>query len=155
MLIATVGLPASGKTTWAKTFCDGFEPDDPTRFFRVSSDDLRLMIYGARNIISPVEFDLLDTCVCELLKQHKNVVIDATNLKKKHRAKWGSVARMEGHEYEVKYFDVSLDECILRNEQRLGQPDYVPQESIIQMAKSFEVPTLSEGYLMTTNEQDK
>jgi predicted kinase len=111
------------------------------------------MIYGVHNIISTVEFDLLDVCVCELLKQGRNVVVDATNLKKKHRAKWASIARMEGHEFEVKYFDVYLAECIKRNEDRRGQSNYVPPEQIIRMSENFEVPTESEGHMLSIETQ--
>jgi len=149
MLVATLGIPASGKSTWAKQFCED------TGFLRVSSDDLRFMLYGVHDLISPIEFDLLDVCVCELLKQHKNVVVDATNLKKNHRAKWASVARMEGHEFEVKYFDTPLEKCLLYNEQRFGKSNYVPQESIVKMSENMEIPTESEGNLITINGQDK
>ena len=149
MLLCLTGLPGAGKSTWTKQFCSQLDLIDPAKFYRVSSDDLRLMIYNVHHIISLVEFDLLDVCVCELLKQQKNVVIDATNLKRKHRTKWASIARIEGHKYEVKYFRVPLDECLIRNKTRLGQSNHVPHKKIVEMADSFEIPTVSEGHTLT------
>lgn len=147
MLVCLTGIPASGKSTWAKQFCAN------TEFFRVSSDDIRYMLYGEYDTISPVEFDLLDVCVCELLKQQKNVVVDATNLKAKHRAKWASVARMEGHEFEVRYFNTNIATCLERNGQRCGAENYVPSDVIVKMSETMEVPHSHEGNLIIIDDQ--
>ena len=48
-LVVTRGLPASGKTTWAQAWV----ADDPTRYARVSRDDLRAMLFGVTDDLCP------------------------------------------------------------------------------------------------------
>ena len=146
MLIITTGIPGSGKTIWAKQFCLD------TKFFRVSSDDIRHMLYDVYNIISPVEFALCEACAIALLRQRKNVVVDATNLKAKHRAAWASIARMEEHEFEVKFFDTNIATCLERNATRIDEPNYVLPDIIVRMSENMEAPHSNEGNLITTND---
>jgi len=70
------GLPASGKSTYAKKFCE----DNPD-WVRVSRDDLRNMrgrywLPKDENFITALERDSIKNAI----KCNKNVIVDATNL---------------------------------------------------------------------------
>tara|TARA_R110000737_G_scaffold332805_1_gene349940 strand:+ start:740 stop:1591 length:852 start_codon:yes stop_codon:yes gene_type:complete len=112
-VVFTVGLPASGKSTWAKAFCEKNQD-----WIRVSRDDLRNMrgkywIYKQETLITKFE----NSCIVEALRDNKNVIIDATNLCKdrcRHRV---LMLRDEFPDLDVEYnvFDIDVDEAIKRD----------------------------------------
>jgi predicted kinase len=111
-LIFTKGLPASGKSTWAKEFCTK-NPD----WIRVSRDDLRNMrgkywIPKQERLITKIE----DACIIEALRAGKNVIIDATNLNDDRTKARVSKLREEFYlSYEIKFFDIDVKEAIKRD----------------------------------------
>src|SRR5690606_5077486 len=79
-LILTVGLPGSGKSTWAKQWV----AEDPARRARVNRDDLRAMlrgqlVWGDRDLEAQVTVAQRAT-VAALLADGVSVVVDDTNL---------------------------------------------------------------------------
>jgi len=136
-LYITIGLPASGKSTWAKKLVH----DNPGQYKRVNKDDLRAMLDVSHWSNGNEQFvlDTRDYIVREALKQGKNVIVDDTNLSEKHQERLellvGHVNR--GVDIELVLFDVSAEECIKRDSQRTGVAKVGPK--VIQsMAKSFE-----------------
>lgn len=105
------GLPASGKSTYAKELVkQGYK--------RVNKDDLRAMIDDGKwseineKNIRDMELHL----VVEQLNKGKNVVVDSTNFA--YEDYWQHIAEKAGAEFEVKFFDVPLQECIERDARR-------------------------------------
>lgn len=82
-LLCTVGLPRSGKTTWAQ------KQNLPI----VSPDAIRLALHGQRFIAEaePYVWAIAKTMVRALfLAGHKIVILDATNGTRKRRDEWQS-----------------------------------------------------------------
>jgi len=80
-LILTVGLPRSGKSTWAK------KQGHPI----VNRDAIRLALHGqafighAEDMVTAIEAYMVKSL---FLAGHDTVIVDATNLKEKYRKRW-------------------------------------------------------------------
>jgi predicted kinase len=113
-LILTVGLPRSGKSTWAQT-----QPY-PT----VSPDAVRLAVHGQR-YFSPVEpliWGLVRIMVRSLfLGNHDVVILDATSVRRKLRDNWSS----PDWDTFFKVLRTPKAECRLRAD-RGGRSDLLP-----------------------------
>lgn len=102
-LILTVGLPRSGKSTWAKS----------TGHPIVNRDSIRLALHGqpyiaeAEDMVSAIEMYMVKAL---LLAGHEIVIVDATHLKDAQRERW-----LRG-DWKVmfEYFVVPKGECIDR-----------------------------------------
>lgn len=117
-LIATRGLPASGKTTWARQWVDAA----PNRA-RINRDDLREQLFGQpaplpyelEEIVTKVE----ESAVRDLLRAGTSVVVDATHLKHKYLKRWVRMAERMGAEFSVlDLTDTPLDVCLQRDSDR-------------------------------------
>jgi predicted kinase len=132
-LTMTKGLPASGKSTWAK------EEVLKSRgnIKRVNKDDLRAMI-DAGQWSRTNERDILQIrdCIVKFYLSHgSSVIVDDTNLAPRHEEELEAIASELGAEFEIKSFlDVSLATCILRNAKRENP---VPEQTIKSMYNSF------------------
>lgn len=83
-LILTVGLPRSGKSTWARS----------TGYPIVSIDAIRLAIHGEPFIVlaEPFVWATAKVMVRALFGAgHKTVIVDATNTTRKRRDDWKSL----------------------------------------------------------------
>lgn len=107
------GLPASGKSTWAKEWVR----IDPEHRVRINLDDIRSML-GKYWV--PVREHLVGTIQQEATLAAMNfgvdIVLDNTNLNKEVIDVYVKVA--EKFKYTVEYedfFNVSLGECLRRN----------------------------------------
>jgi predicted kinase len=150
-LVMTRGLPASGKSTWAKEFIK-----DKKDWVRLNNDDLTAMLYG-------VEFkqggvDLLDKTRKHILEflmaQNLNIIIDNTNLHLKQEIYYREVVGLynaehygeEHYEFSIKDFtNVPIGECLVRNRAR-SHP--VPDRVIYDMHKAYlavEAPALAQN----------
>ena len=111
-LIMTVGLPRSGKSTWAK------EQGLPI----VSPDAIRLALYNQYFITEaePMVWIMARYMVEALfLAGHCEVILDATNTTIENRHKWKS--KNWTRQYQV--FDTSVEDCKRR---ATGRPDLLP-----------------------------
>lgn len=110
-LLILKGLPASGKSTYAKDLVKkGWK--------RVNKDDLRDMIDNntwskekEKYIVNIEQF-----IVAHFLASGFNVVVDDTNFAWEDT--WKQLATNEGSDYEVKFFDVPVMECVARDAKR-------------------------------------
>ena len=113
-LIATRGLPASGKTTFARTL----QPS----VVRVNRDDLRRMLHGERLFTQWAEAQVTvvqRAQVEALLRARADVCVDDTNLRSRTLRDWAELAARHGADFEVHDFtDVPLDECLRRDAAR-------------------------------------
>lgn len=122
------GLPASGKSTFAKDLV----AKDPGTWVRVNKDSLRTMLHdgkwskGREKTVQAMQRAMADAA----LAQGLSVIVDDTNFAPKHEEAYRQMAERHGAEFEVKLFDTSVDECIERDAKR---PDSVGKDVILRM----------------------
>jgi predicted kinase len=129
-LVITRGLPASGKTTWAKE-----QPD----LVRVNRDDLRRMLHGGiRGGRAELQVTVAHRAAVEaLLRAGTSVVCDDTNLRSRVVRELAEVAMRCGATWEVRDFtDVPLEECLRRDALREGDA-HVGEEMIRGMHQRY------------------
>lgn len=115
ILEMTKGLPACGKTTYAKELV---AKDDNWK--RINKDDLREMLHGGR-WSGKTEGTILstrDSLVSGYLNAGFNVIVDDTNLHPKHEIRLRELANEFGAEFRIKEFDTTFMECIERDAKR-------------------------------------
>ncbi|MGN9813599.1 phosphatase domain-containing protein [Micromonospora sp. BQ11] len=131
-LIATRGLPASGKTTFARTL----QPS----VVRVNRDDLRRMLHGERLFTQRAEWQvtLVQRAQVEtLLRAGADVCVDDTNLRSRTLRDWADLAARYGAGFEVHDFtDVPLDECLRRDASR-AEADRVGEAAIRRLHERY------------------
>lgn len=108
------GLPASGKSTYAKEQC-ALDKD----LIRVNKDDLREMFkvefsYNSERAVFATERAIAKT----VLAAGKSIIVDDTNFREDHFNYWINLAKEFNIEPEVVFFDTPVDECIRRDKKR-------------------------------------
>jgi predicted kinase len=131
-LLCLRGLPASGKTTYAKELAN-------KGWVRVNKDDLRAMLNNSKFSKDNESYILAlrDEIIISSLVQGKNVVVDDTNLDPKHLIAFESIAGEFLSDFEIRFFDVDVKECIRRNALR-EKP--VPEKVIYTMYERYIKP---------------
>lgn len=112
------GLPASGKSTYAKALLK----DHPARYKRINKDDLRAMLDGSKWSKANEKFvlEVRDTLIHKSLYAGYSPIIDDTNFASVHRETIDRFAKEFGVEVEEKFFDVDVNECLARDAQRVN-----------------------------------
>lgn len=115
-IIITIGLPSSGKSTWANKFVNGRK-----NWIHISNDSIRdgffCRIFSKQdtknvNIIRELMIEWA-------IKNDLSIVIDNTNLHPKHEENYRRIAEENGYKFSVKDFtNVPLEICILRDRKR-------------------------------------
>jgi predicted kinase len=132
-LYITVGLPASGKSTWARALV---RESTPGSIVRVNKDLLRLMLHDgvyAKGTEKQV-LTARDSLVHKFLSAGCDVVVDDTNFHPAHIARLNELAGRHGAEVIIRHFDVDVDECIRRDAHR---QDSVGEQVIREMAARY------------------
>jgi predicted kinase len=132
------GNCASGKST----YCD-FARDSHDEPVVLSSDEARFLISGDENNqeCSAGAFQFLELALEMLLRQNKNVILDATNTTRKSRKQWVKLGRKYGARIKMTVFDIPVSLCKQRNAARTRK---VPEAVIDRMAAQFQMPALDE-----------
>ena len=116
-LIICRGIPASGKTFWAKQWV----LEDPEHRVRINQDDIRLML-GKYWVPSREELvqHIQKEALIEALERGYDIIIDNTNLNKKVLDFYRALVIDHGnHAIEFKdFFDTPLSVCIERDKNR-------------------------------------
>jgi len=113
-LLILKGLPASGKTTWAREFLS--DPNNKN-WVRVNRDDLRNMrgeywIPKQEKLITDWE----NNCIISAMESGYSVILDATNLNgDRNSTRAEKLLRVIKFTLEYKSFDTDVQECIKRD----------------------------------------
>lgn len=120
-IFMTVGIPGSGKSTWAKAEI----AKDPNNWARVNNDDIRAMLNGSVWTSDYEKFvtETRNFLIREALKRGKNVIIDNLNLNRRHFDDVVKIAKSVNGNYQVieKAFYIELEEAIERDSKREGK----------------------------------
>lgn len=116
------GLPASGKTTYAKKLLD----EEKGKWKRLNKDELRMMLTNNHHTAANEKFveRVRDIMLIEALKEGKHVIIDDTNLSGRPVARIENVVQQYCKEtgdkvkIEIKEMEATMDECLERDRQR-------------------------------------
>lgn len=132
----TRGLPASGKSTWAKALV---EQAPKGSMLRINKDDLRAMTHGFwSKQTEPSIVRGRDALLASALTQGIDVVIDDTNLALTHVKTVAAIAWEHGADFELHdFFDVSVEECIRRD---AGRGDASVGEKVIRSMAKNQLP---------------
>ena len=138
VFIMLVGLPASGKTTYA----DKMKEQGYCSF---SSDDIRIELFGDVSDVShnSIVFDTLHSRLIDSLKKGKNCIFDATNISKQGRIKFLESIKEIKCTKKCVAFDVPVQVCMERNKKRDRQ---VPESVFEKMQTYFSLPSSDEGW---------
>ena len=143
-LFLTVGLPGSGKSTYAKRFIANHA--EPIAY--LSSDELRAKFGTGEEdqTVTPQVFGHIKQEVDSLLKSNKNVLVDATNVNRRDRKDSIDTAKKYGARVVAIIFNMDRAELIARNVQRgLQGGRVVPDWVIDKMLNKYEAPSNHEG----------
>ncbi len=120
-VILTIGIPASGKSFWAKE-----EVANNSKLVRVNKDDIRAML-GQKwsREIEKIAVDTEIRCAVAALRGGYSVIIDDTNLNPNTRdyvkKSIRTVFDENAVDIEEKVFDVDPKVCIERDSKREGK----------------------------------
>lgn len=137
--IILVGIPGSGKTTYAKEYA---RIHDNT--VHLSSDLIRSELYGDESIQGdPAKvFNIMQKRAVEALKGGKSVLYDATNMTRKDRA--GIISACPRHaQVEAHVIWAPIEVCVERDANR---DRTVGRTVIDKMLKRFQAPYFDEGF---------
>jgi len=153
------GLPASGKTTWAKALI--YNSLNKKFIKRVNKDELRTMFdnYIFSNKNEKFVNNIQEAAIKLVLEQGNNVIIDNTHITNESVKKLHETLSSLNIDLMVieKCFNVALEECITKNSLRSGLSK-VPETAITDMAKKLNNKKLEDKqtfYKKTIVEFDK
>lgn len=139
ILYISCGVPGSGKTTFLKAHKN---PNEEI----ISRDDIRfsLLKEGEDYFSHEKEvFDIFVSKITQLINAGTNVYADATHLNSASRAKLTDAlfdAGCQPADVQAILFDIPIDICLKRNENRKGTKAYVPRGVIRRMFESLSYP---------------
>ena len=139
-IILLVGLPGSGKSTWAQK----------QKLPVLSSDEIRRLLLDdiTDQRLNRRIFQVLRYLLKQRLEAGRPVTcIDATHLTKAERRPYFAIAEIYGCEVEAVYFDVPLATCKSRNRSRERM---VPEDVLDRMAARMVTPAEAEGFRRIT-----
>ena len=122
VLTLTVGISASGKTTWAENFCS-WNPNT----VNINRDDIRFKVlklgtgwhdYKLKKSSENLVSEYARTMFKEAVSKRQWVIISDTNLSEQTINYWKTQAKENGYLFAMKFFEVSYDEAVARDLRR-------------------------------------
>ena len=141
VVVLSIGLPGSGKSSWFKR--NNITP--------LSSDLLRGLLFDDPNeqrFQDLVFSNLRSLLRARLVARRPMNYVDATNLSPHERQGWIKLAHDYGYEVHAVYFDVPLEVCLDRNRKRQR---VVAEDVMRRMGAKLQPPTFEEGFTKITN----
>jgi predicted kinase len=138
-LILLVGLPGSGKTTYAKNLIE-----NDASIVWLSSDKIRQELYGDESIQGDANkvFTLMQSRARDNLLQGRTVIYDATNVNRKSRKSAIALTKGTGATVEAHIVWCPYEDCINRD---LSRDRTVGEEVIHKFLYRWETPYYDEG----------
>lgn len=133
-----VGLPGSGKTTFAHNIEKGAVV--------ISSDIIRKELWGSEETQgdNKIVFQELEYRVIQNLMMDKSVVYDATNINAKKRKEFlKKLNKVPNVKKVCMLMSVPYEQCLQKNEER---DRVVPEDVIARMYINFQIPQSREGW---------
>lgn len=146
-VLILVGIAGSGKSTWAKEQVKSGQG----KWKRVNKDSLREMLdckeYTKENekIIEGIRDDIIWKCLVHDI----NIIVDDTNLSERHHSRIAQLVKdYNSHinflssnaynkaEIEIKYFPITLDEALYRNNTR-PKEEKIPEKTLCEMYRKY------------------
>lgn len=142
-LYVMIGIPGSGKSTYAKTHL----VDKNTRY--VSRDEIRFSLIKEDEDYFSKEDEVFETFLDTIrvgLASDLNIIADATHLNPSSRMKLLASLYEDLKDVDVigVFMRTPVKTCIARNEMRKETRSYVPPYVINSMAKKLKQPTFNE-----------
>ncbi len=134
-IIILKGLPASGKSTWAKEQVDSH----PNVYKRINKDDIRMMLDNGKHSKGREAFVLRvrNMLIGAALNENFSVIVDDTNLNPIHESEIKELFESSVVKVETRFFNTKVDVCIARDAKRTNS---VGKEVIMDMYKRWLKP---------------
>lgn len=138
-LYVMVGLPGSGKSTYANKFAEEISAKV------VSSDAIRAELFGDESIQSKpaLVFDIVYERIEDTLKQGQDVILDATNIRRRDRGNAIVLAGRLGAKCEAIVMGTPSEVCWEHN---CARERVVPRYAFEKMLEHMSFPSYSEGF---------
>ncbi len=140
-LYVLVGIPGSGKTTYARRYLSDK--------WRVCMDDLRFMLsvepYAEplQPVVIELEYIILERLLAGINSRFNDIVVDATSVTRERRRRYIELARKHGARPVAIFIQTPLEVALVRNRQRAN---VIPEAVIHRMHQMLEPPTREEGF---------
>ena len=136
-LVITCGPSGSGKSTWIESLGDEWEI--------ISLDNLRQQMTGKRSNQKDngAVLQSARSLLKSLLSQNKNIVWDATSLRKDHRAALIQTGIKYGALVSVRAYIASEKVLYQRNNKRMNP---VPEKVLQKQMESYQIPSVEEAH---------
>lgn len=127
--IITIGIPASGKSTWAKTQTD---------FKEVNLDDCRKAICGdeSNQEVTVEALALRSQMLEQLMANKEQIIVSDTNVVPEYRQALIRLFQASNYKVTLVAFDTPYEVCVKRNTQR---DRVVPTFVMERMQQSFDL----------------
>jgi predicted kinase len=135
--IITIGIPCSGKSTWAEEHCR------KTGAVEINRDNIRMNMF---NLERYNDYKFSKDKEDKVTDNHRNmintaamsgrdIVISDTNLNEKHRSDMIHYLEFMGFEVELKVFDIEFFDALRRNDKR--QDKHIPRQVMYDMYRRY------------------